>query len=97
MDRLKLESLEQRQLLAGDVPTGSTDLVGPIEGQDEVAPIVAQAAHSSQAAQSSLTTVTTAEGEPAPDLVQFAKDLETAGAIFGKIAARDSLLFTKTT
>lgn len=75
-ERLYLETLEQRQLLAGDVSIVSADTIGPIEAQADVAPIVAQAFHSN------LTTQTAAEGESAPDLVQFAKDLDSAGVVF---------------
>lgn len=75
-DRLKLENLETRQLLAGDVSVISTDLMGPTDTRAEIT------SFTTSATQSNLTTVTSAEGEPAPDLVQFAKDLETAGVIF---------------
>lgn len=74
-DRLKLESLEARQLLAGDVSVVSSDLMGPIDIGSPVASFATTTG-------SSLTTVSDAEGEPAPDLVQFAKNLETAGVIF---------------
>ncbi|MCA9140285.1 MAG: tandem-95 repeat protein [Planctomycetales bacterium] len=74
-DRLKLESLEARQLLAGDVSIVSSDLMGPIDTRTPVASLTATMG-------STLTTVSAAEGEPAPDLVQFAKDLASAGVIF---------------
>ncbi len=68
--RLLLESLENRQLLAGDVELLFT------EGDVSTA--------SSEPVQTSvaLTSSRAAEGELAPDLVQFAKDLEAAGVIF---------------
>ena len=75
---LRLEGLEQRQLLAADtgiVETGQVSSpIGPV-------PVVAEVA-SVQTASSGLTTETPAEGEPAPDLVQFAEDLAEAGVIF---------------
>ncbi|TWT79129.1 putative peptidyl-prolyl cis-trans isomerase [Planctomycetes bacterium CA13] len=68
--RLLLESLEPRQLMAGDIEMLFTD----------------GASASTTASQSSLMSVTTtaqtAEGEAAPDLVQFAKDLTQSGTIF---------------
>ncbi len=67
--RLLLESLEQRQLLAGDIELlftdGSTDPGLP-------------AAESSASSQSLIQ----GEGEPAPDLVQFAKNLVAARVEF---------------
>ncbi|QDV84031.1 Ig-like domain-containing protein [Planctomycetes bacterium TBK1r] len=72
-ERLKLESLEARQLLAGDVSIVSTDSMGPIDARAEVATLAAATAGST------LTTVSEAEGESAPDLVQFAKDLAAVG------------------
>ena len=72
-DRLKLESLEARQLLAGDVSILSTDSIGPVDARAEVATVAAATAGST------LTTVSSAEGESAPDLVQFAKDLAAVG------------------
>ncbi len=68
--QLLLESLEARQLMAGDVELMFTD------GEST--------ATSEPAAQTSagLTSQRAAEGELAPDLVQFAKDLKTAGAVF---------------
>ncbi len=62
--RLLLESLEQRQLLAGDMDLLFTDGVSQPE----------------QAAETGgLQVAGQAEGELAPDLVQFAKDLADAG------------------
>ncbi|MDV6029671.1 MAG: hypothetical protein F9B45_06100 [Phycisphaera sp. RhM] len=72
-ERLKLESLEARQLLAADVSIVSTDSMGPIDARAEVATVAAATAGST------LTTVSEAEGESAPDLVQFAKDLAAVG------------------
>ncbi|MEM9586346.1 MAG: peptidylprolyl isomerase, partial [Planctomycetota bacterium] len=66
--RLLLESLESRQLLAGDVDLLATD------GSPQPSP--------QPAAESSLVLTTQAEGEPANDLVQFAKDLDSAGVRF---------------
>ena len=67
--RLLLESLEKRQLLAGDMDLLFTDG----EPQPQAAP----------AAQSDgLQVVGQAEGELAPDLLQFAKDLADAGVQF---------------
>ncbi len=69
--RLLLESLEQRQLLAGDMDLLFTDGTTP------------NSPASSQAAETSgLQTAGQAEGELAPDLVQFAKDLDAAGVLF---------------
>ena len=75
-DKLKLESLEARQLLAGDVSIVSTDLAGPVDSGVEIA------STSSTTSDSGLRAATTPEGEPAPDLVQFAEDLAAAGVIF---------------
>ncbi len=86
-DQVRLENLESRQLLAGDLLAGDVQLVTP-ELMGPIAPgIASQSIVSSQASaettgDSGLRAVTTAEGEPAPDLVQFAKDLGTAGVIF---------------
>lgn len=67
--RLLLESLERRQLLAGDVELLFTD------GAD--------AATNEQPAETdTLTSTRAAEGELAPDLVQFAKDLDASGTVF---------------
>ena len=73
-ERLRLENLERRQLLAGDVG-GNLDLIGPVDGSDGSSLIASSSA-------SGLSTQTAAEGEPAPDLVQFAKDLDAAGVTF---------------
>ncbi|OYP36994.1 Ig-like domain-containing protein [Rhodopirellula sp. MGV] len=73
--RLVLEGLETRQLLAGDVAGLDESILGPVDTRDtsgEVALI----------ASASLTTNTAAEGEAAPDLVQFAKDLTAADVKF---------------
>ncbi len=69
--RLLLESLESRQLLAGDVELLFTD------GND-----VPTSDTSSAETATGLSSQRTAEGELAPDLVQFAKDLDAAGVIF---------------
>ncbi|WP_167547034.1 Ig-like domain-containing protein [Stieleria maiorica] len=69
--QVKLESLETRQLLAGDVSIVSTDSMGPVDARVEVA--------TASTSTSTLTTVSEAEGESAPDLVQFAKDLAAVG------------------
>jgi cyclophilin family peptidyl-prolyl cis-trans isomerase len=66
-----LESLEKRQMLAGDTDLLFTD------GVDVVHTSVAPAETST-----SLPVEGQAEGEPEPDLVQFAKDLTAAGAQF---------------
>ena len=76
-ERLVLENLEARQLLAGDVSAADEVAMGPIDIRSELVSYEVSAAQSS-----SLTTSTIPEGEPAPDLVQFAKDLEQAGVIF---------------
>ncbi|MEO1529383.1 MAG: peptidylprolyl isomerase, partial [Planctomycetota bacterium] len=73
-DGLRLEGLEQRQLLAGDVELVGGEVMGPIEAQSQVV--------AAPPATSGLVAVSEAEGEPAPDLVQFAQDLATAGVIF---------------
>ncbi|WP_182866243.1 Ig-like domain-containing protein [Rhodopirellula sp. JC639] len=69
--RVKLEGLETRQLLAADVSVVSTDSMGPFDARVEVA--------AASTSTSTLTTVSEAEGESAPDLVQFAKDLAAVG------------------
>lgn len=72
--RLQLESLEKRQMMAGDVDLFAT------EG------FFGSAGESSAAVESSSTDRGTsdraAEGEPGQDLVQFAKDLDAAGVTF---------------
>ncbi|QDT04205.1 Putative bifunctional phosphatase/peptidyl-prolyl cis-trans isomerase [Rubripirellula lacrimiformis] len=73
--RLLLESLEQRQLMAGDMDLLFTD-------GDGVAAAAMDSQTSVQSSSSGLQTTTTAEGESAPDLVQFAKDLADAGVVF---------------
>ncbi|MEL6106467.1 MAG: tandem-95 repeat protein [Planctomycetota bacterium] len=73
-DRLRVQGLEQRQLLAGDVEIVGADVMGPHQVESE---IVAAAP-----AAPALVAVSEAEGEPAPDLVQFAEDLAAAGVIF---------------
>ena len=67
--KLLLETLERRQLLAGDVDLLSTD------GEPETADAPAETSNA-------LTPSRQAEGELAPDLVQFAKDLTAAGVEF---------------
>lgn len=64
--RLLLESLEPRQLLAGDIELLFTDPSSP-------------ASSAAPAQSGGLRVVGQAEGESAPDLVQFAKDLADAG------------------
>ncbi len=68
--RLLLESLESRQLLAGDVELLFTDGVETVED--------------SQAAQTASTRADeqAAEGELTPDLVAFAKALSAAGVTY---------------
>lgn len=66
--RLLLETLERRQLLAGDVELLATD------GSDDNPPAPAPPAQ--------LVVTGQAEGEAAPDLVQFALDLDAAGVKF---------------
>ena len=68
--RLLLESLETRQLLAGDVEMSFTD------GDDS--PADSSPAETFTA----MTSTRAAEGELAPDLVQFAKDLAAEGVIY---------------
>ncbi|MCO8124984.1 tandem-95 repeat protein [Stieleria sp. TO1_6] len=75
-ERLKLENLESRQLMAADVSMVSADTLGPVDSRVELTSFIASNARSS------LTTETAAEGEPAADLVQFAKDLTAAGVTF---------------
>ena len=68
--RLLLETLERRQLLAGDVELLATDA-----SEDP-------AVTNDQVQQSSLEASSQAEGELVNDLVQFAKDLADAGVQF---------------
>ena len=67
--RLLLESLEKRQLLAGDVEMLFTDGLSDFS----------QPAAETASQQSGSQGEGEAEGEAAPDLVQFAKDLVAAG------------------
>ncbi len=69
--QLLLESLEKREMLAGDSDLLFTDGVGVVDTSVPAADVA-----------TSLPTTSQAEGEPAPDLVQFAKDLKAAGAEF---------------
>ncbi len=69
--RLLLESLEQRQLMAGDMDLMFTT------GLDSTTADASQTMTTT-----GLATTTQAEGEAAPDLVQFAKDLTAAGVVF---------------
>ncbi|WP_168564117.1 Ig-like domain-containing protein [Crateriforma spongiae] len=70
---LRLEMLERRQLMAGDVEMMFTD--GNADGLPD--------AGATATAQSDVLAVTgQAEGESEPDLVQFAKNLEAAGVQF---------------
>ncbi len=70
--RLLLESLEKRQLLAGDVEMLFTDGLSDFS----------QPAAETSSQQSGSQAEGEAEGEAAPDLVQFAKDLVAAGVEF---------------
>lgn len=70
--RLLLESLEPRQMMAGDVDLWATD------GLLDETPLAGE----SSSASGTLAVTTQAEGEAAPDLVQFAKDLTAAGVKF---------------
>ncbi|MCC9641513.1 peptidylprolyl isomerase [Rhodopirellula sp. JC740] len=72
--RLQLESLEKRQMMAGDVELFSTDGFFGSAGQSNVA---AESSTSDRG-----TSDRAAEGEPGQDLVQFAKDLDAAGVTF---------------
>ncbi|KAA1259161.1 putative peptidyl-prolyl cis-trans isomerase [Rubripirellula obstinata] len=69
--RLLLESLEQRQLMAGDMDLLFTD-----------ANPAANPATLSNDSSNTLQVASAAEGEAAPDLVQFARDLAAAGVDF---------------
>lgn len=69
--RLLLEALEKRAMLAGDVELLFTD--GAFEEIEAVHDGAEVSIHTS------LQTNSRAEGEASPDLVQFAKDLSTAG------------------
>ncbi len=72
---LRLETLERRQLLAGDVELLFTGAEG--------LPVEDFSAHSSASSDSAaLPIVQQGEGEAAPDLVQFAKNLASAGVEF---------------
>ncbi|MEM6978034.1 MAG: hypothetical protein AAF539_00115, partial [Planctomycetota bacterium] len=68
---LRLEMLEKRQMMAGDVDLLFTDGAGQA-ASDSVA----------TASDDSSTTNRTPSGEPAVDLVQFAQDLDAAGVEF---------------
>jgi len=76
-ERLALQPLETRQLLAVDLTALAAAPMGPAEAQSEIVSVA-----SATSAPLGLTTQTEAEGEPAPDLVQFARDLDDAGVIF---------------
>src|SRR6056297_857474 len=69
--RLMLEGLEQRQLMAGDMDLLFTD------GNNDIS-----ASSVANEQSNSLQATTQAEGESAPNLQQFAKDLTAAGVIF---------------
>lgn len=73
--RLLLESLEKRQLLAGDMELLCTD-------GNSVPNDVSNAPTVSTDGGGSLQVEGDAEGEAAPDLVQFARDLAAAGVDF---------------
>jgi len=69
-NRLQLEPLEKRQLLAGDMELLFTEPTADLGiGSD-----------ASEVADAGLQAAGIGEGEAANDLVQFAKDLDTAGA-----------------
>ena len=72
--RLMLETLENRQLLAGDVELLFTD--GADTVQDD------PPAESNVQSESTLSTVSEPEGELQPDLVAFAQALTDAGVVF---------------
>lgn len=77
---LMLETLERRQLMAGDMDLLCTD---PAAGAGGTGGVVSQSqGATSSLTPSSLTTTTTPEGEAAPDLQQFAEDLAAAGVVF---------------
>ncbi len=78
--RLLLESLENRQLLAGDMELLFTEGVAADQATGQ--PSVVSASTTSDSTTSGLQVAGQAEGESAPDLVQFAKDLTAAGAKF---------------
>ncbi|MEM6470247.1 MAG: tandem-95 repeat protein [Planctomycetota bacterium] len=76
-ERLRLESLETRRLLAGDTCAAELEVMGPIDVRGtQDAPV------ESTISTSTLDVVTPAEGEAEPDLVQFAEDLAASGTIF---------------
>ncbi|GAA4457732.1 Ig-like domain-containing protein [Novipirellula rosea] len=77
--RLLLESLEQRQLMAGDVELMSTDGASA-ETFNTLASQTGSIASQTGSSQSAGVS-RAAEGESKPDLVQFAKDLKDAGVI----------------
>ena len=79
--RLLLESLENRQLLAGDVELLFTEGVAADQATGQ--PSVVSASTTSDSTTSGLQIAGQAEGESAPDLVQFAKD-------FGRLLERNS-------
>lgn len=79
--RLLLESLEPRQLMAGDVPLLFTDGSAVVDATPVSASIMSMTG--SQINRTSAAEgEQVAEGEAQPDLVQFAKDLAQSGAIF---------------
>ena len=69
--QLLLESLEKRQMLAADSDLLFTDGLGVFDTSVSSAEVA-----------TALPVTGQAEGEPAPDLVQFAKDLTAAGVEF---------------
>ena len=75
--RLLLESLEQRQMLAGDVEMLFTDS----STETPTSGISAAQTDQSSGAAAATGLNRSAEGEARPDLVQFAKDLDDAGVI----------------
>lgn len=77
--RLLLESLEKRQLMAGDIELLFTDGVSD-NAIDSTAASVSQS--QSSTGETGLDFGSPAEGEAAPDLVQFARDLAANGVDF---------------
>ncbi|TWU43120.1 putative peptidyl-prolyl cis-trans isomerase [Novipirellula aureliae] len=79
--RLLLESLEPRQLMAGDTPLLFTDGSVAVDSSPALASISSMTGSQiTQAGGAEGEQV--AEGEAQPDLVQFAKDLAQSGAVF---------------
>ncbi|MEO1616327.1 MAG: tandem-95 repeat protein [Planctomycetota bacterium] len=81
-ERLRLESLETRRLLAGDVPSIDTELMGPIDVRAIDVSATQDAPIESTSSASTLPFLSDAEGEAEPDLVQFAKDIAATNTTF---------------